>query len=71
MRHDISYICVIDTSSIARDNYTTHGLHPNSQSKRRLLTQLISERVTGGHESGISISSILVITHDRASSCLA
>jgi hypothetical protein len=45
-----------------------HGLHLNSQGKKRLI-QLIAERVVGGHMSGIS--SIPVIMHARASPFLA
>jgi hypothetical protein len=51
--------------SIVREDYTTHGLHLNSQNKKG-LRQLIAERVAGGHALGIS--SIPVITHARASS---
>jgi hypothetical protein len=65
MRHDMSHIGATDTSSLARDDYTTHGLHLNFQGMKR-LTQLIAESVVGGHASGIS--SIPVITHARASS---
>jgi hypothetical protein len=68
MRHNISHIGVTDTSSIVREDYTMHGLHLNSQGKRR-LKQLIAERVVGGHASGIS--SIPVVTHAKASPFLA
>jgi hypothetical protein len=61
---DISHIDVPRTSSIARDDYTMHGLHLNSQGKTRLM-QIIAERVVGGQASGIN--SIPVITHARAS----
>jgi hypothetical protein len=54
--------------SLVRDEYTAHGLHLNSQGKRR-LTHLIAERISGGHVS--SVSSIPVITHARASPFLA
>jgi hypothetical protein len=45
-----------------------HGLHLNSRGKKR-PTQLIAERVVGGHVSGIS--SIPVIGHARAFHFLA
>jgi hypothetical protein len=41
-----------------------HGLHLNSRGKER-LEHLIAERIVDGHVS--SISSIPVITNDRAS----
>jgi hypothetical protein len=63
MRRDSSHIGIIDAASIAREDFTTHGLH------LRRLTHLIAERVIGGHVS--SISSIPVITHARASPFLA
>jgi hypothetical protein len=63
MRRDMSHIGVTDSSSIAREDYTTHGLHLNSRGKKR-LTHLIAERVVDRHVS--SISSIPVITHARA-----
>jgi hypothetical protein len=65
MRYDMSHIGVTDTSPLVRDDYAMHGLHLNPQGKKR-LTQLIAERVVGGHASGIS--SISVIIHARASS---
>jgi hypothetical protein len=68
MRHDMSHIGVTDTSSIAREDYTTHDLHLNSQGNKRLM-QLIAERVVGGHASGVS--SVPVISHARASPSLA
>jgi hypothetical protein len=68
MRRDMSHIGIIDAASIAREDFTTHGLHLNSRGKKR-LTQLIAEKVIGGHVS--SISSIPVITHARASPFLA
>jgi hypothetical protein len=64
----MAYIGVIDTASFVRDDYTAHGLHLNSQGKRR-LTHLIAERIGGGHVS--SVRSIPVITHARASSFVA
>jgi hypothetical protein len=64
MSHDMSHIGVTDTSYLARDNYSMHGLHLNSQGKKKFM-QLIAERVVGGHASGIG--SISVITHARAS----
>jgi hypothetical protein len=68
MRHDMSHIGITDAASIARKEFTMHGLHLNSRGKKKLL-HFIAERVTGGHVS--SISSILVITHARASPFLA
>jgi hypothetical protein len=68
MRRDMSHIGIIDAASIAREDFTMHGLHLNFRGKRR-LTHLIAKRVIGGHVS--SISSIPVITHARASSFLA
>jgi hypothetical protein len=62
-RHDISHIGVTNTSPIMREDYTMHGLHLNSQGKKRLM-QLTAERVVGDHASGIS--SIPVVTHARA-----
>jgi hypothetical protein len=47
MGHDMAHIGVTDTASFVRDDYTTHGLHLNSQGKRR-LTHLIDERISGG-----------------------
>jgi hypothetical protein len=64
MRHGMAHVGVTDTSSIARKEYTTHGLHLNSRGKKR-LTQLVAERVIGGH--ALSMSSIPVITLARAS----
>jgi hypothetical protein len=68
LRRDMSHITVTDKSSFVRKNYNMDGLHLNSRGKKRLM-QLISERVVGGHASGIS--SIPVITHARASRLLA
>jgi hypothetical protein len=63
MRHDMSHIGVTDVSSMVREDFTMHGLHLNSEGKRR-LRHLIAERIIGGHVS--SISSIPVITHATA-----
>jgi hypothetical protein len=68
MRRDMSHIGVIDSSSIAREDFTMHGLHLNSRGKKRLM-HLIAERVVDGHVA--RISSISVITHARASPFLA
>jgi hypothetical protein len=68
MGSDMAHIGFIDTASFVRDDYRTHGLHLNSQGKRR-LTHLIAERISGGHVS--SVSSIPVITHATASPFLA
>jgi hypothetical protein len=64
MRHDMAHIGVTETSITREEEYTTHGLHLNSQGKKR-LTQLTVERVVGGNASGMS--SIPVITLTRAS----
>jgi hypothetical protein len=48
MRHDMSHIGVTDTLSIARKDYTMHGLHLNSRGKKRLM-HLITERIVDGH----------------------
>jgi hypothetical protein len=63
MGRDMAHIGVTDTASLVRDNYTIHGLHLNSRGKRR-LTHLTAERISGGY---VSVSSIPVITHARAS----
>jgi hypothetical protein len=44
LRHDMSHIDVIDTSSIAREDYTMHDLHLNSRGKKKLM-QLIWNRI--------------------------
>jgi hypothetical protein len=66
--HDMAHSGINHTDSFVRDDYTTHGLHLNSQGKRRLI-HLTVERISGGHMS--SVSSIPVITHARASPILA
>ncbi|KDR19419.1 hypothetical protein L798_06193 [Zootermopsis nevadensis] len=68
MGRDTSHIGVIDTASLVRGDYTTHGLHLNSLGKKR-LTHLIAGRICGGHVS--SVSNIPVITHVRTSPFLA
>jgi hypothetical protein len=68
MKRDMCHIGIIDTASIAREDFTKHGLHQNSRGKKR-LTHLIAERVVGGHVS--RISRIPVTTHARASPFLA
>lgn len=60
----MSHICVTDTSAIAKDDYTMMDLHLNPEGKKSLML-LISEKVIGGHASGIS--SIPVLTHGRVS----
>jgi hypothetical protein len=62
LRHDISHTGVTDTSSIIREDYTTHGLHLNSRCMRRLM-QLTAESCWW--------SCIPVITHVKASPFLA
>jgi hypothetical protein len=49
----MSHTGVTDTSPIVREDYTMHGLHLNSQGKKRFM-QLTAERVVGDHGSGIS-----------------
>jgi hypothetical protein len=61
MGRDMAHIGVIDAAAFLRDDCTTHGLHLNSQDKRRLIH---AERISGGHVR--SVSSIPVITHARA-----
>jgi hypothetical protein len=56
---------VIDTDTIVREEYTTHGLHLNSRGKMR-LTQLTAESIHGGYVQCRN-SSIPVITHARDS----
>jgi hypothetical protein len=68
MGHDMADIGVTNTASFVRDDYTTHGLHLNFRGKRR-LTHLTADRLSGGHV--LSVSSIPVITHARASPFLA
>jgi hypothetical protein len=62
--HGMSHVGVVNTMTIGRDEYTTHGLHLNSRGKRK-LTHLIADRLDGGHVPGVS--SIPVIIHVRAS----
>jgi hypothetical protein len=59
-----THIGVIDSDYFVRGDYTIHGLHLNSQGKRK-LTHFIAERVDSGHVSGVN--SIPVITCARAS----
>jgi hypothetical protein len=64
----MSHIGITDTASISRNEHTTHGLHLNSQGKKR-LTHLSAERVSCGHAT--NVSSIPVIAHATASPFLA
>jgi hypothetical protein len=64
LEHDVSSIGVIDTASIMREDYTSNGLHLNSQGMRRLVN-LTAERM--GDNQVTSVSSVPVITHTRAS----
>ena len=59
----MSHVGVMDTTTLKRDEFTTHGLHLNWRGKRRLML-LIADGLDGGHTS--SVSSIPVITHARA-----
>jgi len=65
MRCDMPHTNVIDTGTIVREEYTTHGLHLNSRGKMR-LTYLIAESIHGGHVPSWD-SSIPVFIHARAS----
>jgi hypothetical protein len=64
MGHDMSQIDVIDTGTIVREEYTTHGLYLNSRRKMRLM-HLTVESIHGGHMPSRN-SSIPVVTHARA-----
>jgi hypothetical protein len=61
---DMSHINVIDTGTIMREEYTTHGMHLNSGSKTR-LTHFIVGSICGGCVPSRN-SSIPVITCARA-----
>jgi len=61
--HGMSHLSVIDTTTIGREEYMTHGLHLNLRGKRKLML-LITDKLDGGHVSGVS--SIPVIIHARA-----
>ena len=63
-----SHIGLIDTSSFLREDFTTHGLHLNSQRKRR-LSFLTAKRL--GDDNVPGISSIPIISNARASPFLA
>ena len=63
LEHGMSHLSVIDTTTIGREEYTTHGLHLNSRGKRKLM-DLITDKLDGGHVSGVS--SIPVIIRARA-----
>jgi hypothetical protein len=67
MSHDMSHIRIADTSSIAMEEYTAHGLHLSYRGRKR-PKPLIAERFVGGHASGVS--SIPAITHAMASTFL-
>jgi hypothetical protein len=58
------HIGIINSDYFIRGDFTTHGLHLNSQGKRK-LTHLIAERIDDDHVSGVN--SIPVITCARAS----
>jgi hypothetical protein len=64
MRSGGAHIGIINLDYFIRGDFTTHGLHLNSQGKRK-LTHLIAERVDDDHVSGVN--SIPVITCARAS----
>jgi hypothetical protein len=53
MRGDMPFINVTDASSFVRKDFTRHGLHLNSQGKKRLM-QLLAERVVDGRVSSTS-----------------
>jgi hypothetical protein len=48
MRCDMSHVNIIDTGTVVREQYTTHGLHLNSRGKMR-LTHFTAESICGGH----------------------
>ena len=58
-----AHIGIINSDYFVRGDFTAHGLHLNSQGKRK-LTHLIAERMDDGHVS--EVSSIPVITCARA-----
>ena len=62
--HGMSHLGVVDTTTIGREEYTTHVLHLNSKGKRKLML-LIADKLDRGHVSGVS--SIPVIIHATAS----
>jgi hypothetical protein len=58
MSCNMSHIGVTDTSSITKEDYTMHGLHLIYRGKKS-YTQLIAERVGGGHAQAISSSPVI------------
>jgi len=65
MSCDMSHMNVIDTGTIVREEYTTHGLHLNSRGNMR-LTHLTAESIRRGKVPSRN-SSIPVITQAGAS----
>ena len=63
MGSGMAHIGIINSDYFVRGDFTTHGLHLNSQGKRK-LTHLIAERMDDGLMP--KISSIPVITCARA-----
>jgi hypothetical protein len=52
-----THIGIINLDYFVRGDFMTHGLHLNSQGKRK-LTHLIVERMGEGHESGVSSTTL-------------
>jgi len=50
--HGMSHLNVTDTTTIRREEYTTHGLHLNSRGKRKVML-LIPNKLDGGHVLGV------------------
>ena len=59
----MSHLSVIDTTTIAREEYTAHGLHLDLRDKKKLM-HLIADKLDGCQVSGVS--SIPVIMRARA-----
>ena len=53
LEHGTSQLNVNDTTTIGREEYTTHGLHLNSRGKSKLML-LIPNKLDGGHVLGVS-----------------
>jgi hypothetical protein len=61
----VSHIGVTDPC-IARKDYIMHGLHVNSQGKKKkkMFTQLTAERVVGCYASGTSRITVVINSRD-------
>ena len=51
--HGMSHLSVTDTTTIGREEYTTHDPHLNSGGRRKLML-LIANELDGGHVLGVS-----------------